>query len=596
MLSRHRLLALVVSIGLLAAACAGSDDGPARDAATTTDGQGSPATDDGTTTENVATTGDDVGTTTSADAATATLTIEPAPHSPIAAAAIVESPVPVAVEAIARAGGHVVEVPRTATTGTQFEIPIVGMRQALDYDVEVRLLDGAGDAVETLTATFTTGTIDWDLPDFELVVDEERAQPGLTIVEFDRWNPPDDAPAGQAVVAIDDDGEVVWFYRNTGAVGDVRLTDDGVILSHYFPVGVRSFDLLGNVVDNYQVEPEPVDEDVEFRDADALAAFAEVFAGNEGDPEPVPLRADWVDLTSIHHEVYPMPDGNLLALSTTNHELTEEQREATCPGDAIEFSAVSDVIVEFEPDGTVVRTWDLWDVLDISEIPGSAMCSTDRPYESADFRDWTHANAVIYDEQRDAIIVSSRHTDQVIALDHLDDLGPQASVRWILGAQGTIPLDGDAPHHQHAVELQDDGSILLYDNGNFRPGTDVGDPDAPAYSRAVSYDVDDAADDPAQWSATQVWEHRMDDNRGRALYARFLGDADRMENGNVLITHGGIDLPDEPVNVRIVEVVPDGAAGGDIVWDLSFGDAEREFTSYRSERVPSLYVGPDWAG
>ena len=588
MTPRHRFVPLLVPLALMAAACAGSDDEAADDVAGT----------DAVTTEAPAATAAPVeqtpDTTAPEDEPAATLTLEAAPFSPIAASAVVESDDPVAVEITATAGDHVVEVPRTAAAATRHEIPVVGMRQDLDYALEVRLVAEDGTAVGSLSDSFTTGSIDWDLPDFELVVDEDRAQPGVTIVEFDRWNPPDDAPGGQAVVGLDHEGEIVWFYRNSGTVGAVEPTPDGLFLSHYFPVGVRTFDLLGNVIDNFQVAPEPVEADREIRDADALAAFAEVFAGNEGDPEAIPVRADWVDLTSIHHEVWPMPDGNFLALSTTNHELTPEQREATCPGDEIEFAAVSDVIVEFEPDGTVLRTWDLWDVLDVSEIPGSAMCSTDRLYESTDFRDWTHANAVIYDEQRDAIIISSRHTDQVIALDHLDDLGPQASVRWILGEQGTIPLDGDPPHHQHAVELQDDGSILLYDNGNFRPGTAVGDPDAPTYSRAVLYAVDDTADDPAQWSATQVWEHRMDDVQGRPLYARFLGDADRVDNGNVLITHGGIDLPDEFVNVRIVEVVPDGDSGGDIVWDLSFGDAVREYSSYRAERVPSLYLGPEW--
>ena len=582
-----RLAALATAVALVAAACAGSDG---DDQAGTDSVDPTPSS----STESPVDTAPAPDTTEGSAGPTATLTVEPTPYSPIAASAVVESDEPVVVVVTARAGDHVVEVPPTANAASMHEIPIVGMRQDLTYELEVSLLDGEGTVVEQLDGAFTTGVIDWDLPDFELVVDESRAQPGVTIVEFDRWNPPDDAPNGQAVVAIDDDAEVVWYYRNTGSVGAVRQAPAGTMLSHYFPVGVREFDLLGNVVGNYQVAPEPVEGDVEVRDADALAAFAEVFAGNEGDPEAASLVADWVDLTSIHHEAYPMPDGNILALSTTNHELTAEQQEASCPGDDTGFAATSDVIVEFEPDGTVVRTWDLWDVLDISEIPGSAMCSTDRLYESEDFRDWTHANAVIYDEARDAIIISSRHTDQVIALDHLDDLGPQASVRWILGAQGTIPLDGDAPYHQHAVQLQDDGSILLYDNGNFRPGTEVGAADNPAYSRAVLYEIDDADDDPAQWSARQVWEHRMDDEQGRALYARFLGDADRLDNGNVLIVHGGIDMPDEYANARIVEVVPDVGSGGDIVWDLSFGDPEREFTSYRAERVPSLYSGPDW--
>src|SRR6056297_2657727 len=596
MSSRRRFVHLLVPLALLTAACAGSDDdandtaAPSGTAADTAPA-GSTAGTDAVEEDIAAADGEEDVEEGSDHGADATLTLSTTPHSPIAASAVVESDEPVAVEITARSGDHVVEVPRTAATAVRHEIPVVGMRQDLEYALDVRLVGDDGTTTTTLSGTFTTGSIDGDLPDFQLVVDEARAQPGVTIIEFDRWNPPDDAPSGQAVIGLDHDGEIVWYYRNTGTVGAVEPTADGLFLSHYFPVGVRTFDVLGNVVDNFQVAPEPVEGDREVRDADALAAFAEVFSGNEGDPEALPLRADWVDLTSIHHEAWAMPDGNFLALSTTNHELTAEQRAASCPGDDTEFAATSDVIAEFEPDGTVLRTWDLWDVLDIAEIPGSAMCNTDRLFESTDFRDWTHANAVIYDEQRDAIIISSRHTDQVIALDHLDDLGPQTSVRWILGAQGTIPLDGDAPYHQHAVELQDDGSILPYDNGNFRPGTEVADPETPAFSRAVLYEVDDTDDDPVQWSATQVWEHRMDDVQGRALYARFLGDADRMDNGNVLITHGGIDMPDEYANVRIVEVAPDGAAGGDIVWDLSFGDSDREFTSYRAERVPSLYFG-----
>ena len=525
---------------------------------------------------------------------TSVVTIEPTPYSPIAALASVATEEASKVSITAVAGDHVVQVPITAVATTEHAIPIVGMRQSLDYDLTIQILDDSGAVVETLTDSFSTGAIERELPEFDFVVDTERSQPGVTIVEFDRWQPPDDWPEGQVVIALDNEGEIVWYYSNTGAVGSVGPTPMGTMLSQYFPVGVREFDLLGNVVGNYQVDPEPSDELAEVRKADAAAALESVFAGNEGDLEAIALKPSWVDLTSIHHEAYSMPDGNILALATTNHELTAEQRALLCPGDEIEFAATSDVIIEFEPDGTVVRTWDLWDVLEIDAIPGSQMCATEGLFESTDFRDWTHANAVIYDEQRDVIIVSSRHTDQVIALDHLDETGAQDSVKWILGAQGTIPLDGEPPYHQHAVELQVDGSIMLYDNGNLRPGTEVGSVANPPYSRAVLYSIDDSANDPSDWSATQVWEHRIDDIDGKVLYARFLGDADRLDNGNVLIDHGGIENQDGFAHVRIIEVVPDGSAGGEIVWSLSFGDAEKQYTSYRAERLPSLYSGPDW--
>ena len=522
------------------------------------------------------------------------VTVEPTPYSPIAAGISVVADEPVKVRIRAESADHEAQTPTTADALREHFLPLVGMRQDRTYALTIEILTEDGALIEEIEDTFTTGTVPYPLPDFDVEVDLARSQPGITIIEFNPGNPPDDVDPGQPVIGLDNEGEVVWWYRNTGAVGDVRATDRGTFLSHYFPVGVREFDLLGNVVGNWQVSPEPPDTTVEIRDADALAGIASLFGGNEGDPPPIPVKADWVDLTSIHHEVFPMPDGNLLTLSTTNHPLTPEQRSALCPDDEIPFAATSDVVVEFQPDGTVVRTWDLWDVLDVEGIPGPFMCSTDGLFESVDFRDWTHANAVVYDEKRDAILISVRHTDQVIALDHLDETGPQSSVRWILGRQGTIPLDGDAPYHPHAVEVQDDGSILLYDNGNLRPGTSPDDPENPPYSRAVQYTIDDTADDPDDWTATQVWEHRVDDFDGEPLFAFFLGDVDRMDNGNVLINHGGIWNRPGFQHVLIIEVVPEGESGGDIVWELAIGTEADPVTVYRAERLPTLSCGPEW--
>jgi hypothetical protein len=114
-------------------------------------------------------------------------------------------------------------------------------------------------------------------------------------------------------------------------------------------------------------------------------------------------------------------------------------------------------------------------------------------------RDWAHANAVVEDPGRDAVIFSTRHTSQVIAMPHGDDLGPQTQLPWTFGDIGTLPLTDDGPRYQHAVEVQDDGSILLYDNSNGRLGTDPTDPENPPHSRAVLYDVDDRSDAPADW-------------------------------------------------------------------------------------------------
>jgi hypothetical protein len=54
---------------------------------------------------------------------------------------------------------------------------------------------------------------------------------------------------------------------------------------------------------------------------------------------------------------------------------------------------------------------------------------------------------------------------------------------------------------------------------------------------------------------------------------------------------GGIGQVDPPARGRIIEVIPRGRSGGDIVFDLTLPDT---WTSYRAERLPRLYTGPRW--
>lgn len=548
------------------------------------------------------------------------VTVTPSENAPLTAVVATSWNAPVQVEVTATSGDHVVEVPRTAAAEEEHQVPLVGMRPDQTYSVSVEMFDSAGESVFTGDGEEVTTP---PLPDYygdhQLTIDADRAAPGYTIVEFDRLGQelPEGALSSQHLVAYDNDGEIVWTYENTGALAGFEVTPAGTFNIFYWPFGTREVDFLGNVVGNWRPLPNGADpsviqnetlfegidpEQVQFQGG--LAALA----GRPGDAEPVPIVAPWVELDTIHHEAWPMPNGNTLTLSTTIHELTPEQRETFCPGDPAPFNAISDVAVEFQPDGTVVRTWDLWDAIDIDEFPGHELCVPAGIFAEENSRDWNHANSVTYDPERDAVIISSRHTDQIVAFDHLDDEGPQTSVRWILGAGSTMPLEGEPTYFQHAVEVNPDGSIIVYDNGNSRPGTEPLDAASPpsactssinctgAYSRAVIYDVDDSSDDPAEWSATQRWEHIDTAPDGDQLvYAAFISDADVLSNGNVLVTHGGIGSfppnPEDPLNILIREVVPEGDSGGEIVWELQGDDG---FVTYRSERIESFYNGDDW--
>lgn len=516
--------------------------------------------------------------------------VVPAAHVPLAAAVKIVLDQPAAVEVTATSDGHTVEVPRTAAVATEHVVPVVGMRADRTYVVTVdAVVDGAAAPVETpAPLEFVTPPLpDW-LPDHTVTSDPSRAAAGITIIESAPKQGTEGVP-GAVAIGYDAEGQVVWYYANSGGLGGIEQTGSGTFLAHYWPFGIREFDATGNVVGHWQPA---------YVGADGSTSPTDVPPGNEGDAAPTSVSAPWVELRSFHHENFPMPNGNVLALSTTRHDLTPEQREAICPGDPIVFDAISDVIVEFEPNGNVLRTWDLFDVVDITEVPGSDMCATGGGlFASQEHRDWTHANSVVYDPVRDAILVSSRHTDQIIALDHLDETGAQSSLRWIIGANGTLDVDGDLTYHQHAVEVLADGAIVVYDNGNFRPGTSPDDPANPPYSRAVIFDIDDSADDRSAWSATQRWEHIDRDDDGTPIFTSFIGDADVLANGNVLITHGGIGpfppTPEFPLRALIVEVDPAAAEGDQIVWRLD-SDPAQSHTVYRSEHVSSFYVGDGW--
>ena len=83
---------------------------------------------------------------------------------------------------------------------------------------------------------------------------------------------------------------------------------------------------------------------------------------------------------------------------------------------------------------------------------------------------------------------------------------------------------------------------------------------------------------------------------GQLAYSSFISDADMLSNGNVLVTHGGIGTfpptPEDPLRILIREVVPDGASGGDVVWELA---GVPGFVTYRAERLATFYFGPQFA-
>jgi hypothetical protein len=168
-------------------------------------------------------------------------------------------------------------------------------------------------------------------------------------------------------------------------------------------------------------------------------------------------------------------------------------------------------------------------------------------------KDWSHSNACVWDEKRGLIWVSVRHLNRILGVEY-----PSGNVRVTLGQRG---IGGDdLVSFQHSPEVQEDGSLLVFDNGNTR---------IPPYSRVVQLQWDEALDtvtELAEWRETPDY------------YAGAVGDSDRLPNGNILVVAGTLR--------RVFEITP----SNENVWEISNDDTR--YWVYRAEHVAADEIPP----
>jgi len=171
---------------------------------------------------------------------------------------------------------------------------------------------------------------------------------------------------------------------------------------------------------------------------------------------------------------------------------------------------------------------------------------------AANINPW-HGNAIDADGN---LLVSFRNSDEITKIN-----SRTGEIIWRLGgkkSQFTFvndPLNGFS--HQHGIRRLQNGNLILFDNGSLY---------SPPESRAVEYKLDEQAK-----TAELVWEYR----HTPALYGFALGFAQRLANGNTLISFG--------TSQRVIEVDRSGAKQ----WELAILGAQ--VYNYRAFRIESLY-------
>jgi outer membrane protein assembly factor BamB len=418
-----------------------------------------------------------------------------------------------------------------------------------DPGVRVQVIEGGESAEQTLrvwglapatahtlelTVGSTTTAIEFEtpapLPGYRPSFPVEGGEGAEDVYRiFDFGQPFDMSDTG--VFAIDAEGTTRWHY-GVAADPDIPLR---------VPAGVQM------TADNHVL----FILDVHAVKMDALSTPVVDVDGGELDP------------SHLHHDLVELPNGNFIALG---HSF----RDIDYGGDEGVLNVAGDLLLEFTPAGELVWTWDTFDHMDPMRRRGGYEAiqlpiinpATMMP---ADF-DWTHANGIVHDPSDDSLLVSFRHQDWIVKIDH-----STGEIVWRFGPEGDFELaGGDWFSHQHSPQWQEDGSLLLYDNANDNP-------DAPMEewnSRPVRYSLDYGA-----MTTRQEWSHEAE-----AHVSPVAGDADVMPGGHVLVldsTYGSsMDIFER--TCRLQEIDP---TTNEVVWSMT-----GELADYSYRAVPSAVL------
>lgn len=439
---------------------------------------------------------------------------------------------------------------------TDHSVPVLGFKPNDSYQVQIAVVDQSGNRKQApTTIPVTTAPLPADFATLTVrVSNPPLMEPGYTLL--DRYARDDQTDDENYTMIVDAAGEVVW-YATFGWRLFTKLAD-GTLM---FPdlLNVMVFDMVGNELLNLPL----------------------------ADPGQ-----------GLHHELLPTDTGTYLCLTRKGVRVEGYPSSETDPNAPTRnVVAIDDPVLEFAADGSLLREWSLMDMLDPTRIAYGSLNQLPAGL------DWAHSNAVAVDPRDDRLLVSLRHQDAVIKFDPAD-----GSLKWIMAPHANWPPEFEPylldpvgtpfewSYHMHAPEITPSGTMVLFDNGNFRASPFDGQtPMTPSesYSRAVEYLIDENTKE-----VSQVWEYSP--QGAERLFARGRGDADMLpKTGNVLSTFaavtyvGGVSSPDLGLGGRHARIIEtDHGTPPTKVFDLQvhIPGTFALLAVYRSDRIASLYA------
>jgi len=273
------------------------------------------------------------------------------------------------------------------------------------------------------------------------------------------------------------------------------------------------------------------------------------------------------DKVLSHHDIAPLPNGNVLLLAVEYKSQEECVEAGFDPRQLRDGHLFPEHIIEVKKtgpkSGEIVWRWHVWDHLvqdfdatkanygDVSEHPELIdVHGSQRGIPAF----WNHGNSIDYNADLDQIVLSARGFNEIWVIDHAttteEAAGPAGHLLWRWGnpiAHQNGQREDRQLFQQHDAQWIPDncpgaGNMLIFNNGLDRGFSSVIEikPPVDEHGRYTSYD------------APIVWEYRADPPE--AFYSSEISGAHRLPNGNTLICAGCVG--------NFIEVTPDG----EIVW------------------------------
>jgi len=325
------------------------------------------------------------------------------------------------------------------------------------------------------------------------------------------------------------------------------------------------------------------------------------------------VRYDVADDRSMqHHDIEPLPNGNVLILAWERKTQAEALAAGRNPKLLPDKELWPEQIIEYSPSlRSVVWEWHVWDHLVQERDPSLANYGdvSSRPEKidvnyvlpgSIGEADWNHANSIDYNAELDQIMISSRSFSEFWIIDHgtttEEARGPAGDLLFRYGNPAAYGKGGAVDQQlfvQHNPNWVPDGypgagDVVVFSNGL---------PETRGYSSVEQVhpavvDGTYVKDPNGEFEATSTRVYPKKTKGAR--FAAIISGAQRLPNGNTLITYGPQGL--------LVEVDPSGRQ----VWAYQNThytvrkDTPREsgagvpidpWWTFRSERYAPSYAG-----